>query len=461
MELPNILMIVIDAGRADHFSCMSHLKPTTPGFDQLANQGVLFRQTISTAISTVPALASLLTGLFPTEHGAHNQAPILDSQARTLPEVLRDHGYVTGTFCTNPHAGSSAGLARGFDHCLELWHSSERRRPSRIARALTRNLFQNADSGCSELLRSIRAFTDQVDNCKAWFVFANLMEPHLPYSAPPEWRYRFLDNRLDACKMDALNPDPIRFNLGELRFSMEERRLLGARYDGQLAYIDDRISAFHAQLRTPKRPLLTIITADHGENLGEHGLIGHEHCIYDTLLRIPWILHCPELLPHQEIHEQVQLLDIPVTILQLLGIKDLRFLGHAQGIDALDEAARKQRVYAFAENHCPCKDTLEDRYRRFPRELVECSFRMIREEDAKFIWKSNGAHEFYDLYRDPMERTNLFPKEGLRAKSYATLLEAWHQECLENAEHSRNGGPPAQDDGRDAPMEPTSLPQGW
>ena len=63
MELPNILMIVIDAGRADHFSCMSHLKPTTPGFDQLANQGVLFRQTISTAISTVPALASLLTRL--------------------------------------------------------------------------------------------------------------------------------------------------------------------------------------------------------------------------------------------------------------------------------------------------------------------------------------------------------------------------------------------------------------
>src|SRR5690606_39154301 len=108
----------------------------------------------------------------------------------------------------------------GFDHGLELWHPSERRRPSRIARALTRDLFLKADSGCAELLRSIRAFTDQVGNRKAWFVFANLMETHLPYSAPPEWQYRFLANRLDACKMDALNPDPIRFNLGELRFSL-------------------------------------------------------------------------------------------------------------------------------------------------------------------------------------------------------------------------------------------------
>lgn len=434
MDLPNILLIVVDAGRGDRFSCMSHLRETTPGIDQLARQGTVFRQAISTATWTVPAHGSLFTGQFSSKHRAHNQSPMLSPKIRTLAEVLNDQGYACGSFCNNPYAGSPAGFDRGFDYMLELWKKKERRKADRLARNLARRLTRTEDSGCAEIMKDILSFTSGVEAEKPWFAFANLVETHLPFRAPAKWQYKFLPTRLQVPSMDALELDPIRFHLGELQYSDEDLRLLSARYDGQLAYIDHMVSSTITLLRTPKRPLLTIITADHGENLGEHGLISHEHCIYDSLLHIPWIMNYPGVIPHEEVNEQVQLLDLPVTLLGLLGVDDEPFLREAQGINALDKSARLARPFAFAEHHRPRPEVLENRYRRFPREMVDRGYRAIREEGAKFIWQSNGQHEFYDLYRDPMEKQNIYSEETARAEGYAARLQQWLEDCEKQAE---------------------------
>ena len=111
----NVLLIVLDGARPDHFSCAGYERDTTPFLDRVASEGVRFEHAISTSPSSVAAHASLLTGLFASTHGATEESPVLGPQHRLLPEVLREAGYRTAAFCTNPWISPETGFRRGFD----------------------------------------------------------------------------------------------------------------------------------------------------------------------------------------------------------------------------------------------------------------------------------------------------------------------------------------------------------
>jgi len=439
---PNILLLVIDAARADRLSCMGYGKPTTPHLDRLAAGGILYRQAISTATWTVPAHASLFTGQYLSKHRASNQTPRLAERVRTLAEALAAAGYRTGSFTNNPYAGSPAGLGRGFARVTELWSAAERGRPGYVLRRLRRKLSRRADSGAAELNRRMLEFARAgAGSRRPWFIFANYVETHLPLHGPAVWRHRFVPAGATRAELDGVNLDPISVHLGKLVMTERDYALLGARYDAQLAYADHRLGELVDRLAGGDlQGMLAVVLADHGENLGEHGLMSHEHCVYDTLLHVPLIVSWPGTLAPCTVDEQVQILDVPVAVLAAAGIRDARFDAECQGINLLDAAARRQRPWAVAEHDAPRAEVVEERYRGFPRELVERSYRAWREAGEKLIWRSDGAHEYYRLDRDPGETRDLAAAAPERVAELSRRLACWVEACEQAAARLHGSG---------------------
>ena len=172
---PNIILIVLDTVRADHVSCSgASARATTPFLDSLAAKGLVFPQARSPSNWTLPAHASIFTGLLPSEHGCHFEHRFLAEEAQTLAEVLRDQGYVTAGFSCNVNVGRAFNLTQGFDSFAEIWSDEQVR--------------SGAHSG--DVLETRLAAWLRDPPGRPVFLFLNLMDAHLPYRAASgfDWR---------------------------------------------------------------------------------------------------------------------------------------------------------------------------------------------------------------------------------------------------------------------------------
>jgi arylsulfatase A-like enzyme len=216
---------------------------------------------------TVPAHASLFTGLEPRDHGADSGHLKLDDDLPVLAGRLRDAGYRTQAYVANPWVGKEYGFDRGFDTFDEVWrgvHGTE------------------GEMGAGRIVDTIGRWLDwRAGNAdaraKPFFVFVNFFEPHLPYNPPEEERARFLFPGADPARVERLrrfkNPDEVKAILGLLQLDDADRAVLSSLYDGEIAYVDRRVGELVDGLKA--RGLLddtvVAVTSDHGEMLGEHG----------------------------------------------------------------------------------------------------------------------------------------------------------------------------------------------
>jgi len=272
----NVLLITIDTLRQDRVGAYGRHSGLTPNIDRLAARGVRYTQAFSPAPLTLPAHASILTGLLPRRHGIHNNTSVrLDDRVPTLAALLKAGGYRTGAFVGAFVLDSRFGLNRGFDDYNDrlprgdraTFHFAERRADEVVALA-----------GDWILARASDANTP-------WFAWVHLFDPHAPYDAPPEYRA----NR--------------------------------APYDAEVAYTDAmlgrlfaRLDAAHARDKT-----LVVLTADHGESLGEHGETTHGLFAYDATIAVPLVLNAPAIAP-AAIDAPVSHVDLAPTILDLVGV---------------------------------------------------------------------------------------------------------------------------------------------
>ncbi len=429
-QKPNILLIVMDTVRADHLSCYGYERPTTPHLDRLAEEGVRYANAISTGCWTVPTHSSLFTGTYPSFHGARDGHPILNPNAQTMAALLKAYGYQTVGFTNIGWLTENTGLIRGFDTFLPVYRLYQGRSIPVLARRVLAKLVSVLTggklTGASTTNQQVKRWLTHRNPEQPFFMFINYAEAHAPYRPPRSFAQRFLEPYgLNLAEALQVNQDPLKHMAGAAVMAEKDFEVLRTLYDAELAYLDTRLGELFSYL--DQQDLLDqtmiIVLADHGENLGDHGMLGHKWCLYDTLLRIPLIIRYPSHFPSgTTVENQVQVVDIFPTMLDILDIQEKGIRDQLQGFSLLpDQVSNHPRQFAVAEwTGRSWKDDFR-KYPGFDYTQFERDLKAIRTHQFKYIWASDGQHELYDIAKDPTESRNLvdvLPEEAQRLQDH-------------------------------------------
>jgi arylsulfatase A-like enzyme len=440
MKHPNIILISIDTLRADHLSCYGYKRPTTPQLDRIAAEGILFKNAYSTAVWTPPAHASMLTGLYPSQHGTVNFRKLND-KIPTIAQTLRDHGFATAGFVNNPAVGEFVGLDRGFTDFFEIWEGVTSKylliRGIHFLYRKWLGLLGVQDHGAkktNELAKEWLA-AHAVDE-RPFFMFLHYIEPHNPIDAPYPYKKKFVEVNgaaaLDMEKIQKVAFNPLVCYTDNLKLNESERAYLISLYDGEIAYVDSMVGEVIESLRAMKilDDTMVIITADHGEHFGEHGHYSHTSSLYQPIVHIPLIIRYPRAYPAAELFEPpVQHVDIFPTLLDLLNIAD-DSLNNLPGLSLLPrngrlEIRRDRQILAEWEGKIPTfvKRRLSNSTNAsYVEGLFTAKMQMILEAGEKYIYGEDGREELYNLSADPGELNNLASADKARCQYLKKLM---------------------------------------
>jgi arylsulfatase A-like enzyme/tetratricopeptide (TPR) repeat protein len=278
---PNVLLITIDTLRADHVGCYGRVGAATPALDALAARGVRFETAVVHAPITAPSHASLLTGLTPLRHGVRNNGGFaLPPDVPTLAEAFRQSGYRTAAFVSGFPLDRRFGLARGFQvYDDRLPHGNDPRRAPYVERP--------ADQTTRAVLAWLDAHATAPETAP-FLLWVHYYDPHSPYEPPPDFAARFP----------------------------------GRPYDGEIAFVDSQMGALLRWLdaKGAAQRTLVLATSDHGESLGEHGEQTHGIFVYDTTLRVPWIMAGPGVPAGRVLTTVARGIDLTPTLLDYAAI---------------------------------------------------------------------------------------------------------------------------------------------
>ena len=362
----NVVVLTLDTLRADRLGCYGASVVSTPNLDGLAREGVLFEEVAATVPLTFPSHSSMFTGLLPPRHGVRdNGGFFLDATRTTLAERLKGAGYATGAFVGAWVLESKWGLAQGFDHYADHFDLS---RYKTVSLGTVQKPGDEVMDGALKWLETVRD--------RRFFAWVHLYDPHTPYDPPEPYRSRYR----------------------------------GQPYLGEVAYTDAVVGRLLAWLRDGGLldRTLVVVTADHGESLGEHGESTHAYFVYDSSMSVPLIVRTP-WGDHGRVRAQVSGVDLMPTVLDLLG-QDA-----PEGIDGrslarlvLDPQADAAQP-AYLETYFP-------RYHFGWQQL-----RALRDGRYKYI--DAPEPELYDVDADPGETNNIYKAFSRRAEDMRLAME--------------------------------------
>ena len=313
---PNIILVLVDALRRDHVGLYGYPKPTTPFIDELGRGGVVFDDALSQAPQTLNSTASLFTsrsfpfllrgvvhdpvpGVAPEQNEQWARTPRLAAANLTLAEVLKHAGYQTVALFNNPHHHPTSGFDQGFDRAVLL-----DRDPGQA--------YARVDSVAAAFLDWHAAR----DPDRPYFAYLHLMEPHNPYRPPEEYRELFPPGKGRYSYANGA-PDP--------GFTTDDLVTMTALYDAEIRFLDEGLRQLSAQLRDrgDLDDTVIVITADHGEELMDHGGLGHGKTVELEQLRIPLIFAggAAERWPGARVSAPVRNLDLAPTFAALTGVE--------------------------------------------------------------------------------------------------------------------------------------------
>lgn len=334
-ERMNVILICLDTVRADHLGVYGYnARATTPFLDSLASRSTLFEDASSTAGWTKPSVASFFTGTMPSEHGVYEGSArfelgkatdVLPEEAETLAESFQSRGYRTGAFIKNAQLRPGNGFEQGFDVFKDEVGD---------ARAVRWSGLDWVDEGGAD----------------PFFLYLHFLDAHWPYAVPDDYATLFAPREaVERYQSKSFREVRDAIHDGEREFSSAEREALVALYDGSLRYLDDQLRVLWKglEIRGIAENTIVCVVADHGEEFGEHGRIGHGHGLWENLLRVPWILYVPGDAPVR-VTSPVSLLDLYPTLLKTAGIAV-----PANGL-AIDRRAQPRgETRIFAEHKAP------------------------------------------------------------------------------------------------------------
>jgi len=379
----NVLLISIDTLRADRVGAFGSTAGLTPAIDRLADHGLTLTRAYSSAPLTLPSHASILTGVSPPRHGVRTNGLFrFGSALPTLATILKNAGYRTGAFIGAFVLDARFGLNRGFDVYDDRYgepkagdpaDAAERRGEEVVKPALAWITQSNPQSNPQSPNPPINPQSAILN--PHWFAWVHLYDPHEPYRAPEPYASQH------------------------------------APYDAEVAYTDAVIGKFIADLDAAHQldGTVIVLAADHGESLGEHGERSHGVFAYDATLRVPWIIWARDRIAPQTWPRAVRLIDLAPTTLDLVGVAAPAPFEGRSIVDAIDSRDTTDPPAYF--------EAMDANLTRNWAPLIG-----IVSGDAKLI--DLPIPELYDLARDPKETTNLFTREGERARTLTALLRS-------------------------------------
>ena len=369
----NVMLVVLDAARAAELGCYGYGRPTTPEVDRLASEGVLFERAYTPAVYTLGAMSSVWTLQYPDRHHAEvSYADRLPAGGLTLSEALGVRGVKTAGFVANAMAGTAFGFERGFDEFHEVYR-----------------LFPELGSRGEAFRRVLPAWLAK-NGSRPFFAYVHFREPHFPYDPGPPFDTRF---GADAPLTREQRRDRAWYtdvNQGRKQPRPEEVDHLVRLYDGNLAYADREVGELRRALEAAgllERTVL-IVTADHGEQLHEHGYISHSAQVYEQSVHVPLIVRLPAGKGPRGVRVPalVDLLDLAPTVLDLF---------------AAEGSARTAREFQ-GRSLLPVIAGAPGKPAVLSRTVWERPVYALRDERYKLIYDSRtGQGKLFDLQADP------------------------------------------------------------
>lgn len=460
-QRPNVLFLVMDTARyADVFSDDPVVMPT---LQKIASEGASFENAFANAPWTVPSHGSMFTGQYPSDHGAHAGTKQFAPDNPALAELFQEAGYRTGAFSNNTWLSPPFGFHRGFETFRTRWELFEggsdlagvakaegirekfralcetladREAPLTIANflyAASLSYRSTEDSGARRTTRRVTDWLDAADE-QPFFGFVNYVEPHLRYDPPTEYRERYLPEGMAPERLDHINQDPWRYLAGDVEMSDQDFEALLALYRAELRYLDTHIKRLYEQLERDGilDQSVIVVVGDHGENIGEHGLMDHQYCLYETLLHVPCIIRYPDAFKGgTRVDELIELRDLFPTLLELTNILRPDQSGVSTKSLAYPTKRSVGREHTVAEYLAPqpSMDALSAKVggdlpssvTRYDRAL-----RSLRTDRWKFVEGSDGSLELYELTADPDENTDVSDANPATVEKLTNCLEAEH-----------------------------------
>jgi len=391
---PNMIVYLVDTLRADRLGAYGAPTPPTgsltPHLDRFAEEGVVFERTVAQSSWTRSAVASLLTGLWPGNHGAVGRRDRLPSEALTLGERLAEAGYETVAVLTNPNVSGNFGFRQGFEHYIHL--------P------------KQADS--VQVNAEVARWLESYDGSRPFFLYIHTADPHTPYLPPEPYRSKI-----------AADSEPVRRQIEYQRRKQnwdpdpETIRQLYALYDAEIAFNDDSFGVLIEMLKEKGLydDLFFTFISDHGEEFYEHGAWTHGNNLHNDGLDVPFVAKFPGGPSGLRVAERVQQADLVPTALELAG------LPAAEGLDGysllpLLSGESQRKLGAWGERPVFAHLQLDG-----PLYLA------IEEENFKVVQRivdgSDVQTYLFDVSVDPLERVNLASERPITVEYLVSRLK--------------------------------------
>lgn len=377
----NVILIVIDSLRADHLNCYGYLRNTSTYIDMLSQDGVKFTQAIAPAGWTSESVPSILTGTYPPTHQINDWGDLRNPSITTLAQYLAERGYQC-ILWSNWDPIADLDIKDGFQKEYILHEFSDEALTDRI---INQSKLQNRNS--------------------PFFFYIHYKGCHFPYRPPSPYKYIYMSDDFYNKKQEFI-PIAKNYDGQDLGDVIANPNYYISQYDGSILYIDTQIGRllYHLKNIGLYENTLIILTADHGEMLGEHSLYFRHTTCYEENIKVPLIIKFPHsFVKRKTVSKQISLIDIAPTILEMLKIKKPAYM---QG-ESLMAFIMPWRIYhtnkvltfnlAVASNALRCRNWK--------------------------IYYNGGSWSLYNLNRDPEEQHNLVYRNSIKFEGLRKVLE--------------------------------------
>lgn len=417
IDKPNIILIVLDTVRAEQLGLYGRETDPMSSLSSFAQEASVFERAYTNAPWTLPAHASLFTGMLPSEHGCHGGSLQLSADSLTLAERLASEGYDTYSVSNNVWISDYFGLDAGFDTFYKQWQlfrqSKEighllKQRPDSLvdlAKKLTNGnpavnllnglygkyLYRRNDFGAKRTTDDVSTLLQNSD--EPFFLFANYMEGHAPFYERSNSKRYLPHDVTDVSRYTELSGRTLDYHTDKIEITDRELEVIEGLYDGELHYLDSQLNRLFKMLQRNSflSDSIVVVVGDHGENIGDHGLMSHRFSVHDTLLHVPLVVYHPDCSGGNRVDSPVDLIDLHNWLLTAAtdAVKPESLASEgpivAEYLSTAYTPEAKSSTFAFEGSE----------YDRRQKAVITDEYKLvITDADESYLYESDGASDF-------------------------------------------------------------------